>query len=152
MSPTAADKSSTARAARQAEQQAAAAPRPHLHSAHGHVTFLGAGPGDPGLLTLRAVEALAQADVLLADARDERVPHAVGGPLHLVVDLGAAGPAGVHERQLDAGGARGPQGERGAAVDDVRPQHRGVAGDGQRDRHGAPSWSCSGSADARDRT
>ena len=38
------------------------------HSAgFGHVTFLGAGPGDPGLLTLRAVDALAQADVLIAD-------------------------------------------------------------------------------------
>ncbi|EFH31218.1 uroporphyrin-III C-methyltransferase/uroporphyrinogen-III synthase, partial [Streptomyces pristinaespiralis ATCC 25486] len=34
---------------------------------HGHVTFLGAGPGDPGLLTLRAVEALAGADVLVAE-------------------------------------------------------------------------------------
>jgi uroporphyrinogen III methyltransferase/synthase len=34
----------------------------------GHVTFLGAGPGDPGLLTLRAVDVLAQADVLIADA------------------------------------------------------------------------------------
>ncbi|NBM18579.1 uroporphyrinogen-III synthase [Streptomyces sp. GC420] len=34
---------------------------------HGHVTFLGAGPGDPGLLTLRAVEALAAADVLVAE-------------------------------------------------------------------------------------
>ncbi|MGW0845078.1 uroporphyrinogen-III synthase [Streptomyces sp. NPDC002787] len=34
---------------------------------HGHVTFLGAGPGDPGLLTLRAVEALANADVLIAE-------------------------------------------------------------------------------------
>ena len=33
----------------------------------GHVTFLGAGPGDPGLLTLRAVAALADADVLVAD-------------------------------------------------------------------------------------
>ena len=33
----------------------------------GQVTFLGAGPGDPGLLTLRAVEVLASADVLLAD-------------------------------------------------------------------------------------
>ncbi|RII22109.1 Uroporphyrinogen-III C-methyltransferase [Streptomyces sp. YIM 130001] len=36
-------------------------------SGHGHVTFLGAGPGDPGLLTLRAVEALATADVLVAE-------------------------------------------------------------------------------------
>ncbi|OIK00136.1 uroporphyrinogen-III synthase [Streptomyces colonosanans] len=34
---------------------------------HGHVTFLGAGPGDPGLLTLRAVEALANADVLVGE-------------------------------------------------------------------------------------
>ncbi|EST31513.1 uroporphyrin-III C-methyltransferase [Streptomycetaceae bacterium MP113-05] len=39
----------------------------HLYGAHGHVTFLGAGPGDPGLLTLRAVEALSHADVLVAD-------------------------------------------------------------------------------------
>ncbi|CAM5534675.1 uroporphyrinogen-III C-methyltransferase OS=Streptomyces anulatus OX=1892 GN=G3I43_14185 PE=3 SV=1 [Streptomyces griseus subsp. griseus] len=36
-------------------------------SAQGQVTFLGAGPGDPGLLTLRAVEALASADVLVAE-------------------------------------------------------------------------------------
>ncbi|WP_189107789.1 uroporphyrinogen-III synthase [Streptomyces camponoticapitis] len=36
-------------------------------SASGHVTFLGAGPGDPGLLTLRAVEALAGAEVLIAE-------------------------------------------------------------------------------------
>ncbi|WP_320781074.1 uroporphyrinogen-III synthase [Streptomyces sp. CRN 30] len=34
---------------------------------HGHVTFLGAGPGDPGLLTLRAVEALSSADVLVGE-------------------------------------------------------------------------------------
>ncbi|MGW7417775.1 uroporphyrinogen-III synthase [Streptomyces sp. NPDC054863] len=38
-----------------------------VFSAPGHVTFLGAGPGDPGLLTLRAVEALASADVLIAE-------------------------------------------------------------------------------------
>ncbi|MBH5336277.1 bifunctional uroporphyrinogen-III C-methyltransferase/uroporphyrinogen-III synthase [Streptomyces pactum] len=37
------------------------------HPGCGHVTFLGAGPGDPGLLTLRAVEALNAADVLIAD-------------------------------------------------------------------------------------
>ena len=33
----------------------------------GRCTFLGAGPGDPGLLTLRAVEVLASADILIAD-------------------------------------------------------------------------------------
>ncbi|WP_175412296.1 bifunctional uroporphyrinogen-III C-methyltransferase/uroporphyrinogen-III synthase [Streptomyces sp. TRM64462] len=49
MSPTTASKASSA------------------FSACGHVTFLGAGPGDPGLLTLRAVEALAGADVLIAE-------------------------------------------------------------------------------------
>ncbi|MFR9726308.1 uroporphyrinogen-III synthase [Streptomyces sp. MS19] len=44
-----------------------AKPAGEVHTALGHVTFLGAGPGDPGLLTLRAVDALRQADVLVAD-------------------------------------------------------------------------------------
>ncbi|MBW1597523.1 uroporphyrinogen-III synthase [Streptomyces sp. JJ38] len=45
------------------------------------MTFLGAGPGDPGLLTLRAVEALANADVLVADPQVHDVvrPHARTG-------------------------------------------------------------------------
>ena len=50
----------------------------------GHVTFLGAGPGDPGLLTLRAVEALASADVLVAepDVLDVVRGHARAGVEH----------------------------------------------------------------------
>ncbi|MFF9687188.1 uroporphyrinogen-III synthase [Streptomyces sp. NPDC014623] len=65
----------------------------------GHVTFLGAGPGDPGLLTLRAVEALASADVLVAEPEvlDVVRCHARAGvstPEMTVVDAVSA-PAGV---------------------------------------------------------
>ena len=38
-----------------------------LHSAIGRVYLVGAGPGDPGLLTLRGAECLARADLVLFD-------------------------------------------------------------------------------------
>lgn len=47
---------------------------------HGRVDLVGAGPGDPGLLTLHAAEALAEADVLLHDRLIPEEVLAMAGP------------------------------------------------------------------------
>jgi uroporphyrinogen III methyltransferase/synthase len=65
-------------------------------TAHGHVTFLGAGPGDPGLLTLRAVEALALADLLVGDRPVLDVVSA-----HARADVHTAEPAGEPSGSAD---------------------------------------------------
>ncbi len=46
----------------------------------GHVWLVGAGPGDPGLLTLDAIAALAQADVIVHDALVDRRVLALASP------------------------------------------------------------------------
>ncbi|MCL2550693.1 MAG: bifunctional uroporphyrinogen-III C-methyltransferase/uroporphyrinogen-III synthase [Actinomycetia bacterium] len=70
----------------------AGAPAGPAGTAAGHVTFLGAGPGDPGLLTLRAVEALALADVLVGDATVLDVVRT-----HARTDVGTAEPVTAGE-------------------------------------------------------
>lgn len=48
------------------------APRPAARQKTlGHVSFVGAGPGDESLLTVRAVELLAQADVVIIEAPEQ---------------------------------------------------------------------------------
>ncbi|MBV8323706.1 MAG: uroporphyrin-III methyltransferase, partial [Hyphomicrobiales bacterium] len=62
------------------EERAAAAMRadaPVL--APGHVWLAGAGPGDPGLLTLDALAGLSQADVVVHDALVDRRVLALAG-------------------------------------------------------------------------
>ena len=66
----------------------------------GHVWLVGAGPGDPGLLTLHALSAMAQADVIVHDALiDPRVLALAGHEVRLE-------PAGKRGGQLSAEQAR----------------------------------------------
>jgi uroporphyrinogen III methyltransferase / synthase len=70
----------------------------------GRVTFVGAGPGDPGLLTVKAVGALRDADVVFADASlaasirpfcDGDVREAIGAPADVAKALLAEARAGL---------------------------------------------------------
>src|SRR5262245_44648186 len=63
------------------EERAVAAMRADVPVlAPGHVWLAGAGPGDPGLLTLDALAGLSQADVVVHDALVDRRVLALAGP------------------------------------------------------------------------
>ena len=82
--------------------------------APGHVWLAGAGPGDPGLLTLDALSGLAQADVVVHDALvDQRV-------------LALAGP----QARLEFAGKRG--GRPSAAQEDISQRLVALARSGLR--------------------
>lgn len=65
----------------------------------GTVALVGAGPGDPGLLTLRAAELLSQADVVLVDRLVHRDVLRHCRPGTEVVDVGKTGWTGAAPRQ-----------------------------------------------------
>lgn len=65
----------------------------------GTVALVGAGPGDPGLLTLRAAELLGEADVVLTDRLVSKQVLAHAGPSAQVVDVGKTSWTGVAPRQ-----------------------------------------------------
>ncbi len=54
----------------------------------GTVWLAGAGPGDPGLLTLLAAKALAEADAIVHDALVDRAILALANPAARMIDLG----------------------------------------------------------------
>jgi uroporphyrinogen III methyltransferase/synthase len=68
-------------------------------TASGFVSLIGAGPGDPGLLTLRAAEALASADVVVYDylANPALLAHAPPSAEHIYVGK----KAGCHTLSQD---------------------------------------------------
>lgn len=60
-----------------------------LHA--GHVTFAGAGPGDPDMLTLAVARALAGADVVLHDRLVSAAVLALAGPQAVLIETGKQG-------------------------------------------------------------
>lgn len=57
----------------------------------GHVVFVGAGPGDPGLLTLRAVDVLAEADAVVIDREEQQDLLAYANRDAEIIDVGSDG-------------------------------------------------------------
>ena len=84
-----------------ADGAAAAAP-PSWRKAQGSVALVGAGPGDPGLLTLRALRALQSADVVFHDRLVSREILALARREAELVAVGKAGAAhGVSQQRIN---------------------------------------------------
>ena len=107
----------------------------------GEVWLVGAGPGDPGLLTLRAAEALRRADLVLHDALPGRAVLRLVRAGAKIVPVGKRkGAAPLSQAAINArlvAGARA--GTEGGAAEGrrplrVRPRRRGSRGAG-RGRH-----------------
>lgn len=62
--------------------------RPRHHAAGGRATLVGAGPGDPDLLTVRAVKAIQDADALLYDALIDPAVLDLARPGTRMIDVG----------------------------------------------------------------
>jgi len=62
----------------------------------GKVFLVGAGPGDPGLITVRGARLISEADVIVTDALVS--PRLLRGVRGLVVDAGKRGPGRENER------------------------------------------------------
>lgn len=63
----------------------------HVKSSTPHVTLVGAGPGDPELLTLKAVKAIASATVLLVDDLVSDAITAHASPAARIIHVGKRG-------------------------------------------------------------
>ena len=63
-----------------------------------HVTLVGAGPGDPELLTIKAVKAIAAATVLLVDDLVSDAITAYASPLHASSMWANAAAANPHRK------------------------------------------------------
>lgn len=96
----------------------------------GRITYVGAGPGDPGLLTARAAAVLANAALVFTDPDvPEPVLALIGKDLPPVSGPAPAGPVGDNAEPAVAGSAEGGSSQTQPAVVSSGPDIRPALGD-----------------------